>query len=262
GNLSFYMPTVAWLLLLVSAVYGLFKKNRMIISILIWAALLVLVTNPEKIGLPGTGAISNFAILIALYLIAAPMISFLVVELLGKLSSFVALGTVDALLGAFFLPVAVLALSSQLRIVDVRFMLVTHPDLKALKWIKEYTPQSAKFLIDSFIAYGGSAVAGSDAGWWIPLLSRRDSTVPPLVYVSEKMSNEHYKKQMEEVYRITRNPEMYLESFISQEGVDFVYVGQLNQRQGHGMIKNVLNRSEEFEEVYRRDRVIVLRLRR
>lgn len=262
GDLSFYMPTVAWLLLLVSTVYGLFKKNRMIISILIWAALLVLATNPDKIGLPGTGAISNFAILIALYLIAAPMISFLVVALLEGLSRFVALRPVEALLRASFLPIAVLALSSQLRIVDVRFMLVTYPDLKALNWIKEYTPQSAKFLIDSFIAYGGSAVVGSDAGWWIPLLSRRESTVPPLVYVSEKMSNEHYKKQLEEVYRITLNPRMYLESFISQEGVDFAYVGQLNQRQGHGIINNVLNRSEEFEEVYRRDRVIVLRLRR
>jgi len=35
-------------------------------------------------------------------------------------------------------------------------------------------------------AYGDSVIVGSDGGWWLPLLARRQTTLPPINYGSEQ----------------------------------------------------------------------------
>ena len=65
----------------------------------------------------------------------------------------------------------------RLNTVDPRqFSLLTRPDLRAFDWIRENTPDDAGFLVNSFFAFNNSLNVGSDGGWWLPLLTKRDSS--------------------------------------------------------------------------------------
>jgi hypothetical protein len=70
--------------------------------------------------------------------------------------------------------------------------LVVDADMAAMQWIREQTPADARFVINSFPAYAGTLAAGTDAGWWIPLLARRAVILPPLNYGSEKGEQADY----------------------------------------------------------------------
>jgi hypothetical protein len=50
--------------------------------------------------------------------------------------------------------------------------LVTRPDVQAMAWIRENTPKDGRFLVKLFSVYGGSVVAGSNGGLWLPLQTR------------------------------------------------------------------------------------------
>ncbi len=259
GDLSFYMPSLAWLLMLLSFVYGLLKRSREVIVIFIWIALLVLATNPERIGLPGTGAISNFAILIASYLVAAPMASFLITELLEEAKqSFTR--AADLLFRISFVVAAGFAFINQLRIIDTRFTLVTHPDLRAMQWIAEHTPHDSKFLVDSFSAYGGSAIVGSDAGWWIPLLARRANTVPPLTYLVEREGKTDFHERVNELALSWISGSKPIDLVMQEAGVDYVYLGQTHT--SHRNLPRRLSEQSSSELVveHKRDRVTVYKL--
>jgi hypothetical protein len=118
------------------------------------------------------------------------------------------------------------------RIRDVRpaeHVLVTRPDLRAAQWIDENLPGDAKFLVNSFFAYGGSAVVGSDGGWWLPLLTQRLTTQPPLTYVSEAGPREDFVAYTNDLIEMIKSrglidPDVQ-EELISR-GVTHIYVGQ------------------------------------
>jgi hypothetical protein len=67
-------------------------------------------------------------------------------------------------------------------------------DMDAMQWISENTPADARFVVNSFPAYAGTLAAGTDAGWWIPLLARRATTLPPLNYGGEKAERADYHR--------------------------------------------------------------------
>jgi hypothetical protein len=80
----------------------------------------------------------------------------------------------------------------QARVVSEDTALVTDADLTAMEWVRANTPPDARFLINSFPAYGGTLAAGNDAGWWLPLLAGRQTSLPPLNYGSEEGEQPHY----------------------------------------------------------------------
>ncbi len=51
----------------------------------------------------------------------------------------------------------------------------------ALHWIRQHTPPDARFAVNAWLWYG-STYAGSDAGYWIPVLTDRQSILPPVLY--------------------------------------------------------------------------------
>jgi hypothetical protein len=74
--------------------------------------------------------------------------------------------------------------------------LVSGADLAAIEWVRANTPPDAHFLVNSFPAYGGTLVAGTDAGWWLPLLAQRATTLPPLTYGSELGEQPDYDQRV------------------------------------------------------------------
>ena len=84
----------------------------------------------------------------------------------------------------------------QAQIVAGETALVGPADLAAIEWIKANTPADARFLVNSFPAYGGTLAAGTDAGWWLPLLAGRWASLPPLTYGSEQGEIVNYQKHL------------------------------------------------------------------
>jgi hypothetical protein len=114
--------------------------------------------------------------------------------------------------------------------------MVTRADLRAFAWIRENVPSEASFLVNAFAAYGGTAVVGADAGWWIPLLTGRGGTVPPLTYASELQDDPRYPEQLlaDLAYLRRVSPaSQEAVAFLRDRGITYVYIGQTAGKTGN-----------------------------
>jgi hypothetical protein len=145
--------------------------------------------------------------------------------------------------------------------------LVTRPDLRAAAWIREQTPEDARFLVNSFFAYGGSSIVGSDGGWWLPLLAGRQTTLPPLTYSSEEGPRSDYHEwinalQAELEAKGIDDPDVLDE--LEARGVTHVYIGQrqgrVNYSGPHVLDSAQFLASPNFRPVYHEDRVWIFEL--
>ena len=156
------------------------------------------------------------------------------------------------------------------RIRDVKpgeFALLTRPDLRAVEWIKENLPGEANFLVNSFFAYGGTLVVGSDGGWWLPLLTEHDSSQPPLTYGSETGIRPDYVEFINSL--VTLIEENGLDdpgvlSELDQRGIRYIFIGQQQGQVNANSVPlldvNFLINDPNFSEVYHEDRVWIFKL--
>jgi hypothetical protein len=262
GDLTLYLAPAGWLLLAVALGWGLWQRKRGTLIIGVWWFLLLVATNPTWVRLPGSGAISNFALFIATYLPWGVLVGSWGAALVVGLTS----TKLGAILGTFGLIVTGL-LGVRYRMADVHrteHALVTRPDLRAMAWIREQTPEDARFLVNSFFAYGGSVVVGSDAGWWLPLLAERENTVPPLNYGTEDGTEPGYRLWVNEVTAQIQEAgiaDPATLALLKAHGVTHVYVGQRHGRVNYGgphiLDPSLLLQSDLYRVIYHRDRTYV-----
>ena len=157
---------------------------------LAWSLGLGLLVVPYVVGLPGSGMIDSLTALSALYLPIPTLFGYALAsgqnwlvrqsEQRGIHGRWVTGGTLALMLG-----IVVWGSGWQAQIVDLRYRLVTAADLRAMAWIRQSTPTDARFVVNGVPAYSGTLVAGTDAGWWLPMLAYRQSILPPLTFGSE-----------------------------------------------------------------------------
>jgi hypothetical protein len=161
----------------------------------------------------------------------------------------------------------------QQTLIDGSTQLVSQADMQAMDWIRNHTPPEARFLVNSFPAYGGTLVVGSDAGWWIPLLTGRRSTLPPIVYSSEAADPPDYLRQVNRVAeRLRGHPLTFLApvqidlttpaalQVLRNEEIDYVYHGA--QRSPGPLAADTiaidpLRQTAGFTLVYEQDGVVI-----
>jgi hypothetical protein len=265
GNLSTYMPLVAWLLLPLAAALGLWRRRRGVGLVSLWWFLLFVATNPQILRLPGSGVITNFALFIAVYIPAGLLIG----DLCGWLVALVGSRAWMRVLLALLIVGGGLAGARQ-RIGDMRIeqhALALQPDVEAMAWIRENTPPEARFLVNSFFAYGGSVIVGSDGGWWMPLLAGRANTVPPLNYSAEQGPWPEYRLWVNELTTIIQDRGVADPATVDElhrRGITHVYVGQRQGRVNYGgpyvLSPDVLRQSPYYRPIYHRDQVWVFEL--
>ena len=116
--------------------------------------------------------------------------------------------------------------------------LVVAADMDAMQWIRENTPADALFVVNSFPAYAGTLAAGTDAGWWIPLLAHRATTLPPLNYGGERGERPDYQLGVNALVKKLRGRSLAdatplsidlsrpvaLKTLVSN-AIDYVYIG-------------------------------------
>lgn len=262
GRLDTYLSPIWWLALVLGLGLGLWQRRRPILVAGLWWLLLLVMTNPGWLGLPGTGAISNFALFITAYLPAALFSAVLAVGAASRLQ--------DKKWGPAAIALAIVVLGlwgARERVVDLdvqQHALVTRPDVRAAAWIQENTQANSRFLINSFFAYDDTAVVGSDGGWWLPLLAQRQVSVPPLNYANELLPGSDFRQRVDDLGKLAPDelgdPEAL--ALLRREGITHVYIGQRQGRVNYGgdhvLSPAELLESKHYSLVYHQDRVWIL----
>jgi hypothetical protein len=262
GDLSAYLAPLWWLVLSLAVAVGLWQRRREVLVMSTWWFLLLVATNPNWLALPGSGAISNYALFIAVYILAGVLVG----DLLGQVTARLPSRRWCAVLIA--LSVLGLGLRGALiRLGDVRpfqHALVTRPDMRAMVWMRENTPEDARFLVNSFFAYGGGVIVGSDGGWWLPLLAGRANTVPPLNYGTERGPMPDYRQWINDLTWQVQGTSMdapAILDMLGERGITHVYIGQQQGRVNYSgpdvLAPEALLNSAHYRLAYHQDRVWV-----
>jgi hypothetical protein len=272
GNIFLYLPYIFWVILLVVVGIGFWRREKGAILIGLWWFACLLAGNPYWLGLPGTGVINSFTILIAVYIPASLLLG-AAASWLGEFRttkqdlkknirlSF-SLGATLILLGASIWG----ALQRINEVQPAQYALVTRPDILAARWIVENTLAEEKLLVNSFPAYNNSLVVGSDGGWWLPLLTGRQNTVPPINYVFEKDPWPGYLEQVNSLTFAIREKGILdrdVTLMLKDRGISYVYVGQLQGSVNSGgplfTVEQLLD-DPGFYPVYHQDRVWIFKI--
>jgi hypothetical protein len=298
GSLLQYLPVGLWLLLPLAIAWGMWKQHRGIALVSLWGFLLLVFANPSWLSLPGTGALSNFAIFIAVYILAAILIGgaigLLAEEFLSgdwqadlsiRISSrwkanLLRLGIVgvqkntrlsrwgNGLIAVVLVGIGLTGVPGRLSdLQPERYALLTRPDLRAASWIRDNLPTDANLLVNSMFAYGGSLLVGTDGGWWLPVLTKRQITVPPLNYGTERGPRTDFRKWINALPKAIEtdgvtNPDV-LQIFLDRK-ITYVYIGQQQGRvNNNGPVEldpSQLSNDPHFRTIYHQDRVWIFEI--
>jgi len=147
------------------------------------------------------------------------------------------------------------------------FSLATRPDLRAFNWIKTNIPKSTGFLVNSFFAYGGTVVVGSDGGWWLPLLAGHNTNLPPITYGFESDPWPGYKDWIHSLTTAVLNKgidDPQVLAMLAERDLHYIYVGQLqgsvNYPGPFPLAPETLLASRHFRPVYHQDRVWIFEM--
>ncbi len=288
GSLSAYLPTVLWLLLALVIAWAVWKREKGAELVGLWWGLIILAANPNWVNLPGVGALTNFAVFIAIYIPAAVLLGGAagwLIEDASKLNTWFdrlpnligrndlinkyGKGIISSVILVLLLGICVR--QARLRLYDVHPMdsaMVTYPDLRAAQWIQANTPADSRFLVNSFFAYNNTVIVGADAGWWLPLTANRMTTLPPMNYGTEAGPTPDYRQNINKLTsQINTQGITSLEviQMLIDRDVSYVYIGQ---RQGHvnygGPVlePDQLLASASFLPVYHQDQVWIFEVKK
>ena len=218
----FFLHQLVLPLAIIGLIIGTRLRRWRIVMLGVWAMASMLVAFPYAFGLPGTGVLDPSFMALTLYLCMLPLaaypIGLLQEALTGQNQALPAAASIgerqvepeqelrlsqhntarskpwrsmihrffQALFALSIVGISVWGLQWQRDIVPIGHRMVTASDMQAFEWIRNNTPADARFLVQSHPLYEGTMIVGTDAGWWIPLMTGRQTNVPPMTYGSEQ----------------------------------------------------------------------------
>jgi len=233
-HISEYYPRPLWIGALVVWLLAFWKRRELAIPMAIFAPVAFLMTNPYLLGLPGTGWITNFLLVIGAYI---PIGWFWGWFFAGCVTRLERIPLATALVLLFVLGGTMVGIRTQLHIVDTAHQMVTQADVAAFRWVRNNTPPDSRFLVNGFLAYNNSMAVGSDAGWWLPFYTQRANNIPPMPYATEQLSagtdKVTVRQLMLDVYA-SEGEATRLHPTLCRAGITHVYLGQRQGQVGYG----------------------------
>jgi hypothetical protein len=270
GDITFYLPAWMWFLLPIIIAWGLWQRRRGIAIIGLWWFFIFLAANPSWLKLPGTGTLSNFAVFIAAYIPASLIIGVFIGWFSDYLKDLTFSKSRIMHSIVFGLIIIVSIWGALQRLTDMRInehALVTRPDVRASAWIRDQTPQHSGFLVNSFFAYDGTLMVGSDGGLWLPLLANRKTTLPPIVYGFEEGINTNYLNWTNDLLIEVQNKSITHPDVINllrERGISNVYIGQRRGRVNYSgpfvLDPKQLIEDNHYQPIYNQDMVWIFNL--
>jgi hypothetical protein len=245
---------------------ALWRRNWLAIGLALWWLAIALATNPNMLGLPGAGVITNFALAILSYLPMSLLLASSVPEKRfpdGTQAAGFAPRAVRFATFAFGCAVALAGARD--RIADIhpdRMALYLRPDARAAEWIRTHVIPNAKFLVHSYPINHDTLISGSDGGWWLPLATGRSTTQPPVNYSMERPPYPDYMESVRELPALVRRSGLTsgVMERLKREGITHIYFGQLHSGDDYNLVPAALDEDSRLRRIYRQDRVSIYEL--
>jgi len=272
-SLWFSVPAATLAVVALGTLWGMARQSRRVLLPVAWSLVLILLPATQALRWPGTAIMQEYAFQIGMYIPLSLIWGVIGGDLLEYMAGRRAWRA--ALLAGILLVIFVGRIPAQLKVLDMDFALVTPPDMRAMDWIREHIPPDARFLINGIIYTDRVSVVGGDGGWWIPLLARREVTIPPqYALLGEKPIEKGYSQAVNSlVKQLYQTPATTQEGkrLLCTHGITHVYIGQ---RQGmvdaalpfppeRPMLSAAaLAADDDFQVLYHRDRVWIFAFNR
>ncbi|EFO78957.1 hypothetical protein OSCT_3202 [Oscillochloris trichoides DG-6] len=231
-HISFFLPLLMWYAMPISIIWAIWQRRHTINLVAFWWVFVTLAVNPQWLRLPGAGTLTNFALVIAAYIPAALLGGVVVSWLVNRLRHpilqlFILLSMVGGIWWGWDARIQNVGAEST--------SYVTTADIEAAKWIDAHLPADAHLLVNGYYLNEASVI-GTDAGWWLPLLAHRQTTLPPLLYVSEEGPWPNYRDTVNQVYAALYTEGINAPStmaLLRERGVTHIYLGAHQGRVGY-----------------------------
>ena len=236
SQLSIYVPIWAQWVSGIAFLLALILGQRRVLMVGIWTALLAAVFFLSLVGMPAANFMNSFAVMISLYIPVALGVGWLGGVIIERLfASLPAQGVVSGFVVFMILAVSLWGVPNQLDILSPSFQMVFPADQDAMQWIRQNTAPSDRFLVEGFRIYGGTSAVGADAGWWIPLLTKRPNTMPPqYALLNERPIQPDYPQAVVDLVADLENTSLadaQGTQLLCANGITYIYIGQ-----GTGMV--------------------------
>ncbi|MGH7861775.1 MAG: hypothetical protein ACREOS_05980 [Candidatus Dormibacteraceae bacterium] len=210
-----------------------------------WWVLAVVIANPATFHLPVNLFLDGSSLAIALFVPAAILVGFLV-DLLAGLLHHGDWPVVWRWLSAGLLLLAGLTQAPSLTaVVNPCCLLIRPGDVGAIEWVRAHTPPDARFVINGY-RWMDQIWMGTDAGYWLPVLAHRPTSLPPLFYgVGPRGQVEQVNQTAASVEADAADPAA-LARLADQIGARYVFIGS----RGGPLDPAVLERSRRFRVDY------------
>jgi len=246
--------------------WGLYKRERAVILTALWVAITVVITNPGILGFPSTWLVNNASLAISLFVPFAILGGYFLasLQLFGWAQGKYPISNIKSplsnlkhlILAIVIALVALWGAGEMLSIVNPGTVLATRDDMAAMDWIRHHVPSDARFLINVRHWQGGTYV-GSDGGYWIPLLTGRDTILPPAVYIYGSVEYVRAINDLAEaIGAIESFDEASTRQLLSDNGVTHVYIGA----RGGSITPQMLMDSPYYRPIYSNGAVWIFQL--
>jgi hypothetical protein len=254
-----YLAAPLWLLAVggLGALLGLARRNRLIISSLVWLVLLVVIGNLYVLNLPILNVTNIGAILIMVYLPLALVIGAAAEELLAVLSWNARLSARRALL-LLILFAALPAAYARANSVEQSRHFVMPSDLEAMAWIEGNVPDDATFAINTYFWLPNFA-HGTDAGYWIPYFTGRHIVTSSML--TDGLTTDYRRLVLSQSQASEKlATDLTALNDLVDLDVDYVYIGARGDFSGPGLNRDFLLQSEQVDLLYQSGASAVLRI--
>jgi hypothetical protein len=253
GGFTSYVPLAFWAAAAAATTWLALRGRRAPLVIVAWAGGVWLATNPDVVGLPGAGILSNFAMDIATYIPAAVLIG--------------AAAPATNLVGVAVAAAAVYGLLT--RPTDIQpgpHAMAGVADLRAAQWARANLPNDALVAINGFTPNPNGYVAGTDGGWWLRVLAARRTTIPPMQSQAEVHEDADALARTRAFADLTDGdaPPDAAVAQLRALGATHVFVGQIQGTSNHpagGLTVAALDEMPSVRAIYREDRVGIYDIR-
>ncbi|MFP3896874.1 MAG: hypothetical protein ACLFV5_08605 [Anaerolineales bacterium] len=173
----------------VGGIWGLVRRRGEMILMPFWVGLCLLLANLHLLGLPDLWLVHNHSVMISFWVPVGILVGWLVGDLAALFmerircleEGAVLHGAISWGLLAVSLIMAVWGNWRMVNVLNPATVLATEDDLRAAEWITAHTTPEARFLVNAR-RWQGEVYAGTDGGYWLPLLAGRDTTMPCVFY--------------------------------------------------------------------------------
>jgi hypothetical protein len=240
--------------------WSLVRRAWFSVTLVIWVALLFIISNPGRLGLPGSGFINNTSVQISLYVPIAILGGYFLSQVLALLLRVIPARWQPAFhwsVVALSLPFIFIGVRTLIPLLNPVTFLFRSADLGVMHFIKENLPEGETVLVNPF-AWGYGLFAGSDGGYWISPLAGRETMPPPVLYGLQNERDERLRINQfnKQVIEKSNKPDE-LATLMRQENLHYLYVGA----KGGVFSAQMLRDSPAFETLFEGKGTWLFRLR-